>query len=288
MEHIHAYAEAIIQREHVQSVLVVHQPEKITPSLIGADLLFIVIVNQPQPQWETKHLIYGGEQIVEHRISQWQIESWAIHGADERFVYWVSQAQILLDKNDYMNNMKDRLMRVPVQTQKLRICEEYSRLLRHYLEAKELLQQGFALDAYQSVLDALYSWARLAAYEANVQPQLFIWMQVKQLDPSVYKLYEELIISHEPLEKRVELLLLPIEFGIMSKMKTCTQFLTDVMQSRNRPWPLKELMQHPELSKSQIDLHLLLEKMVKRSLIHEVLLQKESEQAFEKAYLLSG
>jgi hypothetical protein len=277
----------MLRREHVQSVLVVHQHDY-SPFLDGANLLYLVVVNRPEPQWETKHLVFEGECIVEHQISQWQIESWAVHGADERVIYWLSQAEIVLDKNDYMKTMKERLLRLPLQTQKLRVCEEYSRFLRYYLEAKELLQQGFALDSYQAVLNALHSWARLVVYEANHQPEISIWMQVKQLDSSVYKLYEELIASNEPLEKRIELLLLPIEFSIMSKMKTCTQFLADILQSRNRPWSMKELLQLPELAKSQIDLHLLLEKMAKRSLVHEVLVPKESEQIFEKAYLLSG
>ena len=83
-------------------------------------------------------------------------------------------------------------MRIPEHIQKLRVCEEYSCLLRHYLEAKELLQQGCALDAYQSILHALQVWARLVIWKRTTALPA-IWMQVKQLDPSVFKLYEELI-----------------------------------------------------------------------------------------------
>jgi hypothetical protein len=285
---MHLFTQNLLRQDHVLSVLLVGKPNNPSPFLDGGSLLYLVIVNRSEPQWETRHHIVGEERIVEHQISQWQVESWTVHGVSERVAYWLSQAEILVDHHDYMKTVKERLLRVPAHLQKQRVYEEYSGLLRHFLEAKELQQQGFALDAYQAILHALHGWARLVVWEAGQQPEPAIWAQVKQIDSAVYKLYEELTASHEPLEKRIELLLLPLEFHVMSKMKDCTLLLTDVMQSRNRPWSVKELQQLPVLASSQINLHLLLEKMAKKAIVHEVPLYKDGGTVHEKGYQLSG
>lgn len=288
MNHMRVYERSVMQREDILSILMIHKHERLSPFLDGADCLYVLIVTSPATGWETKQLVCEGEFIVEQEISLWQLEAWAIYGVDERFAFWLQQAEIVWDKDDYMKLMKERLLRLSVQAQKRRVCEEYSRFLRYFLEAKELLQQGFTLDAYHSVLLALHSWARLVVCETGEQPEISIWMQVKHLDPSVYKLYEELVVSNEPLEKRIELLLLPIEFCITSKMKDCAQYLLDVLQSRNRPLTLNDLQKQPELANSQIDLQLLLEKMVQRSLVHEILLPAAGENLNEKGYLWSS
>jgi hypothetical protein len=285
---LHDYVKRILQSDHVQSVLLLDKDKKCGLFLDGADLLYMVIVNRPQPQWEIKHVVYRGRQIVEYRISQWQVEYWSIHGGDERIVSWFHQAEVVYDQHDYVTRIRERFTRLSDHSHKLQVCKEYSRFLRHYVEAKELLQQQMALDAYQSVLHALHGWARLVTCEAGEQPQVSIWNQVKNIDSTVYKLYEELIASQEPLEKRIELLLLPIEFSVMSKMKSCTQFLIDILQTKSRPWSITELYQHPELIKGQIDLHILLDKMVKRSLVQEVVLQQEGDHLYEKGYILVG
>lgn len=285
---LHLYTQGLIDQEDILSIMLVMKENNPSPFLDGANRLYMVIVNRPEPQWETRHFMMKEERIVEHRISQWQIENWAIHGVSERVSYWLSQAEIIFDRHEYLGTIWDRLLRIPEQLQKQRVYEEYSSFLRYYLEAKELLQHGCELDAYQAILHAMHGWARLVIWEAGQQPSPALWSQVKQVDPSVYKLYEELTVSNEPLEKRIELLLLPIEFHVMSKMKDCTKLLLDVLQSRNRPWSVKELLQQPALAGIQIDLHLLLEKMAKKTIVHEVLFLNEEKEVYEKGYLLSG
>lgn len=287
-QNLNVYWQSLIAQEDILSVMHVAKQNTPSPFLDGANHLFLVIVNRADPRWEARHFLLQDERIVEHRISQWQIENWAMHGADERVSFWLQHAEIMLDRNGYMAANKERLLYLPSQVQKQRVYEEYSSCLRHYLEAKELLQHGYELDAYQAILHALQGLARLVILEGGHQPLPGLWVQVKQIDPSVYKLYEELTASHEPLGKRIELLLLPLEFHLMSKMKDCTQPLLDVLQSRNRPWLVKELLQQPALAASHVDLHVLLEKMAKKTIVHEVLFLNEEKAVYEKGYQLSG
>ena len=57
----------------------------------------------------------------------------------------------------------------------------------------------------------------VAVIENGLFPEVTVWSQVKKIDPAIYKLYEELIISDEPLEKRLELLFLASEFFIHNR-----------------------------------------------------------------------
>jgi len=93
---------------------------------------------------------------------------------------------------------------------------------------------------------------------------------MKKYNPGIYKLYEELTTSMESLEKRVQLVLLACEFHVMSKMKSCCRLLLDIIESREEPWSVGELMARPELKPLRLDLSLLLRKLVTRGLIREV------------------
>ncbi len=280
------YTARLLQDDLVLSVLVLNN-QTMTGLPYSADHMFLVILNTAELQCEIRNVATDHESIVELKISRWQLESWAIQGVGEQMAVFIANSEIIMDKEDYIKTYRERLKRFTAKWTKRKICREYSGVLRHYLNAKELFQRQLTLDAYQAVLNALQGWARIAIYQAGELPGTSIWMQVKQIDPSVYKLYEELVASHEPFEKRVELLLLPVEFSVMSQMKTCTQLIIDIMQTENRPWFITELLQHPDLSKEDIDICLLLEKMAKRSLVAEVKVTKEEGHLYEKGYLLT-
>ncbi|MBO8164663.1 MAG: hypothetical protein H0Z34_13200 [Brevibacillus sp.] len=280
------YVSTLVQRGHVQSVLWLAGGEKCSPFLDGANVLSLVVNNRSALAWESGSQMVNGLRLVEHTVSMWQMEQWAVQGAPEKIVHWVSQARIVFDQGDYMKKMRDRLLHLSKHTQKRKICEEYSLFLRHYLEAKELLKQDLVLDSYHTLTNAFYHWARLVICEAGEQPGEMLWKQVRRIEPSVCKLYEELICGQEPLAKRIELQLLPIELTVKSKMRGCTTFLAEILQSRSRPWLLDELQQHPSLVKANLDLPLLLENMAARSIVQEVMVCHAD--VASRGYILAG
>jgi hypothetical protein len=282
----HGYVQMIVQRACVQSVLAVMRPDGCLIPPFPEGCLYLVVLNEPQANVKWKQLNWEGMPLMELRISVWQLEKWALQGMDERLAAWLLHAEIVWDKDDFMKHMRQRLLRMPAQLQKRRICEEYSLLLRYFLQSKEFLQQGLSLDAYQSLMLALDAWARLIVIEAGELPDAAIWMRVKQLDPAVYKLYEELAASHELLQKRIELLLLPIDVCITSKLKDCARFVLDIMKSKQGAWLLQELLEHPELVNTRIELPLLLEKLAQRAIVQEITLDTSLDRTGERAYLL--
>lgn len=144
---------------------------------------------------------------------------------------------------------------------------EFAMLVRRYLEAKELLKKGSFLDSLYRVHQSLHHSARLAVLETGEEPDLLLWEQVKEIDSSVYKLYEELITSREPLDKRIELFLLALEFSILSKLDHSVEFLLSLLKSRREPWTINEIVNHPSISDPSLELTFILEKMVNRSLL---------------------
>lgn len=262
------YLNKLRQRPDVQAVLVLPVSDLLVPFRDGA--FYLVVVNQPQAEGKIRRLQIQGRVVMEQQISTWQLEKGAVSGLDERLAALLWRADIVWDKDGYMKQMKIRLSRLPVALQKKFICREYSQLLRFFHETKEFLQQGLILDAHHALIQSLHSWARLIVYEAGEHPQAALWSQVKQMDSSVFKLYEELSINGEALEKRIELLVLAIEFWITSKVKESVTFLMEVMESKAGPWRLEELVNHPAIVDAQIDVPLLIDKMLQRQLIQEV------------------
>jgi hypothetical protein len=138
------------------------------------------------------------------------------------------------------------------------------------LQSKHFLQDGFVMDAYTSVIEALKHWALIELAEHNQIPELSLWQQVKKINPGVYKLYEELVESKETVELRVELILLACEFSLVSKVGRCCTFITDLLSSREEPWRLEELLSHPLLLEVKRELPDVLNKLVQKSIIKQV------------------
>ncbi|MGC5325795.1 nucleotidyltransferase-like protein [Brevibacillus sp. SYSU BS000544] len=282
---LHDYFERVSQHETVLTVLLIDQKKACSFNLDGADLVYLVIVNKAERNWETNYYLHGDIKVVEHRLHQWHFEKLVMQIGNHMLFSMLQNAQIISDRLAYWENNRDRLTKLPYPIQKKFVCMEYSSFLRYYFEAKEFLQRGYALEAYQAVLNALNSWSRLVVYEAKQHPGPFLWNQVKQIDSTVYKLYEELVESSESLEKRIELLLLPIEFHIMSKMKDATAHVTDLMKTRNGPWSFRELLDHPEIGLGEEELTLLLDKMVKRSFIRVIPLKQVADVLVEQGFV---
>jgi hypothetical protein len=132
------------------------------------------------------------------------------------------------------------------------------------------LAEGHYLDAYSNILEALHHWARIVIIEEDNHPELTVWRQVRSINPGVYKLYEELTLSSETIRQRVELVILACDFSVMSKMKNCCKLLLRILEGRKTPWRIDEIQSHIDLQHLCINVSLLLNKLVNKSLVREV------------------
>lgn len=248
----------------------------------GFDELYLVVVKEMREKIRVMNLLHNAANIQVRWVDQQYFAHIIENRFHRRFVQWALQGEVLYDKNNYIAQVRSKFSNSPSAFHRRTICVEFTRFLRHYLEAKEHLSEEQVFDAYNSMFRALHHWARLAVIEAGQVPETVVWEQVSKIDYSIFKLYEELITTNDPLEKRIELLLLASEFSVISKMAECSGFLFDIMRTKEEPWSVNELLHHPEFDGVQFDLILLLEKLVKRSLLKEV--PVESEYGIEKKY----
>ncbi|MDF2724174.1 MAG: nucleotidyltransferase-like protein, partial [Paenibacillus sp.] len=247
------------------------------PSFDGLGLTVLVIAESNLS--DTAHTYYkqDGIRIQEHRLHPKLLEQLSLCDEREDVIHWISQGEIVMDRNLYLEGIRSRLLEFPEQRQGEMLIVEFDRFLRSYLLSKQCLADGHHLDAYSNILTALCHWARIAIIERGIYPETLVWSQVRKINPGVYKFYEELSSNSESLEKRIQLVLLACEFSVMSKMESCCSVLLDVLRSREQPWSLQELLRLPHLTELQLNLSLLLHKLARKSLIREIVVSPERD-----------
>ncbi len=273
LKEIKAYfKQKYIDDPKVLSVAVIENPNSDSPLIDGYDLLFFIITSEPlqDEMGSTSHYIKDAYRIQERRIDSSGIQSWILNGDNRNIIQWILQGEILLDAQTYLEGLRHRLLEFPQPLRDEKLLTEFSHFLKRYLQTKQYLQAGHYLDAYSNVLEALHHWARIAIIEHGVHPEITVWEQVRRINPGVYKLYEELTQSTETVEQRVQLVLLACDFSVMSKMQHCCKQIIEVLKSREQPWSVEELKTHEVFKHLNLEMSLILKKMVKRSLIKEV------------------
>ncbi|MEX2461622.1 MAG: nucleotidyltransferase-like protein [Paenibacillaceae bacterium] len=234
------------------------------------DLLVVVVAESKDITKSLFHYIKEGYRIQERWISPADLELWLFNRENRNIIYWILQGEILLDQGTYLESLRHRLLEFPELFKEQKLLMEFSLFLSKFIQSKEYLAEGHYLDAYSSILESLQHWARIVIIEEDNHPELTVWRQVRLINPGVYKLYEELTLSSETLRQRVELVILACEFSVMSKMKSCCKLLLRILEERNSPWSVDEIQAHVDLKHLRINVSLLLDKLVKKSLIREV------------------
>jgi len=251
-------------------VMLIDNPYRYNPLIDGLDLLLLAVVERDGRERSVRHVRKEGKRVQIRTVAAAALDEW-IAGVESRSIIpWIVRGEILMDRDGYLERVKQRVIDFPEELRRQKLAAEFSAFLRTFLHAKQDLQDGNILDAHSNVLAALHHWAHISLIEDGVHPELTVWAQMKKYNPGIYKLYEELTTSMESLEKRVQLVLLACEFHVMSKMKSCCRLLLDIIESREEPWSVGELMARPELKPLRLDLSLLLRKLVTRGLIREV------------------
>lgn len=271
MDHIFPFiVEKYRQDQRVASISAVWGSEQSNLLIDGFDLLLLIVSNENLNGSSVFHYIKEGRHIQERWISKVGLESWVMEGRNRNIIHWVLKGTHILDKDGYLAQMRQHLLSFEQQLRQQKLFVEFSLFLRRYMQSKEYLNQGHVLDAYSNILEALHHWARITIIESGNHPELTVWNQVYEINPGVYKLYEELTSSQETMEERVQLVLLACEFSVMSKMKDCCAYLFTVMRTRKQPWTANELKERLDQAHVYVEVALVLKMLLKRELVQQV------------------
>ncbi|GAB6927191.1 hypothetical protein JCM10914A_11740 [Paenibacillus sp. JCM 10914] len=240
------------------------------------DVHLVVVYEGLPDEPPIQHTIVGGERCQVLSIGMDELQFELLRGTHKVLIKCFLEGEIITDTMERLSVLRRDFLRFaePIREQKMFIG--FAHFLQKYMDAKMLLKEHRVLDAYHTLLEGLKHWAELELIERGIHPESAVWEQITGLNTPVRKLYEELTVSTETLEQRVELALLAYEFSVSSKMESCSALLLRVLRGRRNPWTVQEMIQHPELIAIRTELPIVLRKLVYRNIVHEVPLWKET------------
>ncbi|MGM9943379.1 MAG: nucleotidyltransferase-like protein [Lysinibacillus sp.] len=247
------------------------------------DSVLLIIVKEADQSIFTKHYLYGDTKMVMHIVTEKRLRKWLFIGSNRKLVDWIFFGKVLFDRNEFLYKLRSELQEFPFYGRKIKTGIQFSKLIRRYLEGKEFFERGDYLDAYNHVVDSLHHLGRLSVIDSGLYPEVTVWAQVKKIEPAVYKLYEELVMSNETLEKRLELLFLASEFLINARTHDGAQHIVETMLSRPI-WTIQELHEHEELSYYSTDLEVFIEYLIEKGYIVVEPLIAKNETIFHRQY----
>lgn len=267
-------------------VLMVEKKQKSSHTTDSFDVILLIIVKEAEQPIFIKHYTYDQHKAAMHIITEDKLQEWLLLGTNRKIFEWLDHAKILFDRNEYVANLKTELREFPFYGRKIKMGLEFAKLIRRYVDGKALFESHQHLDAYNHVVHSLHHLARLAVIENGLHPELTVWHQVKQIEPEIYKLYEELVNSEESLEKRLELLFLASEFLIHSRTNVGAAHLLTVLSTKEH-WLFNEIMNEKELTPYSVDMAVLLEYLIDKHQIDVVNIETKGQGVFHRAYRVS-
>ncbi|WP_270182609.1 nucleotidyltransferase-like protein [Alkalihalobacillus sp. CinArs1] len=265
-------------------VIVIEKTKPHHPLTDNFDVVLLIIVNNNQKPWLVKHYEFEDKKAAMHVVSEQQVHDWLLTGSHRRLVAWLVNGKIIFDRNEYIAGLKERIREFPLEERTRKIGVEFAKLIRRYMDGKELFASKQYMDAYNFILHALHHLARLSVIEHGFHPEITVWNQVKHIEPEIFKLYTELLTGEDPLDKRLELLLLANDFSLSSKSFNATLHIRKVMNERDGVWTYQELLENDQLKEYGIDLGALLEYMVEKELIEVLLSETKGNGIYSRQY----
>jgi hypothetical protein len=264
-------------------VVAVEKRHKALAATDTFDVILLIIVKENKEPVFVKHYSYQDKKAAMHIVTEKQINDWLLTGSNKKIFDWLYNGKIIFDRNEKIADLKHELKEFPFFGRKIKMGIEFAKLIRRYSDGKMLFDNFNYLDAYNYVVHSLHHLARLAVIENGFHPEVTVWHQVKQIEPEIYKLYEELICSEETIEKRLELLFLASEFLIHKRTKVGSQHLVEVMEG-GEYWAFSDLMSHPELLPYSVDLEILVEYLIDKKIIEVVNVETKGQGIYHRYY----
>ncbi|RID81767.1 hypothetical protein D1953_19440 [Peribacillus asahii] len=275
------------ERASLQStlgILLIEKSEDASLITDTFDYILFVIVNEAEDSVFVKHYMYKEKKAALHIVQEEQLKKWLLLGTNRKVVNWIQEGKILFDRNEYLKQLKTEIREFPFYGRKLKKGLEFAKLIRRYTDGRALFENGHFLDAFNHIVHSLHHLARLEVIEQGFYPEATVWNQVKLIEPEIYKLYKELVSSEETLQKRLELLFLASEFLIHSRISIGSQHLLEIMETKEEPWTIAELMNHPELIYYTVDLSVLVQYLIEKHVIQSVKVETKGQGVFHRYY----
>ncbi|KIL47181.1 nucleotidyltransferase-like protein [Jeotgalibacillus campisalis] len=264
-------------------IVIVEKKGSKSPLTDTFDTILFIIVKEADVPLFIKHYTYEENKAAMHIVSERQMKEWLLLGSNRKVTEWLLTGKIVFDRNEYIEKMRTELRDFPFYGRKIKMGIEFAKLIRRYMDGKGFFESRHFLDAYNHVVHSLHHLARLTVIENGFHPEVTVWNQVKQIEPEIFKLYEELVNSEETLEKRLELLFLASEFLIHSRIQVGSGHLLDVL-SQKEAWTIQDLQLHEELQYYSVDLTVMIEFLIDKHVISTKSVETKGKGIYHRYY----
>lgn len=228
----------------------------------------VLVITNHYGQADTLHYyIKEGYRLQEEWMTINELQTKLLHGEAD-LGNLLTKGELLIDRSNELLRLKMQLEQLPDEWKEQLLLNEFSRFFEMYLYCRDKYQAEQYMDAYSWIVKTMDRWARIVIIEHGQYPGFSVWEQVKKINTGVYKLYEELILSTESLRLRVQLVLLACEFAVVSKMESCCKLLLDLLADDSEQWTISKLVAHPKIDRHSVNVGLLLNALVKKSLVN--------------------
>lgn len=268
-------------------ILLIEKTKPNSPLTDNFDVILLIIVNNEKQPWHVKHYEFEGKTAAMHVVGEDLLMQWIDTSIYRRAVEWVIYGKVIFDRNEYISDLKEQLRSFPSKKRDLRKAIEFGKLVKSYNEAKDLYETLHYKDSYSRMIHSLHYLARLAIIEKGFHPEVTVWNQVRQIDPEVYRLYEELIQSNEEIEKRVQLMILAIDFVISTRAGYSAKHLLDIMREREGSWSYSELKTHPSLVPYGLDLTAIVSYLSEKNIIKTERVETKGVGVYQRKYIVN-
>ncbi|WP_077324585.1 nucleotidyltransferase-like protein [Virgibacillus siamensis] len=266
-------------------IVIIEKTKPNSPITDNFDVILLIIVREAMEDWFVKHYeLDGGKTAAMHIVTEKLLMDWIDTSGYRKAVEWVINGKVTFDRNGYIAQLKDQLRDFPCGRRNLRKAMEFGKLVKSYNEVKELYESQQLKDAYSRMVHSLHYLARLAVIEKGYHPEVTLWNQVKQIDPEVYKLYEELIESDEEIEKRIKLMILAADFAISTRAEVSAKHLLDIIRTQNEAWTYADLKQHEAVKPYVLDLAAMLTYLTEKGLLETELAPTKGAGVYQLKY----
>lgn len=257
--------------ENTLGILIMEKTKPNSPLTDNFDMILLIIVKEQEDSWYVKHYESDTGTAALHIVAEELLLKWIDTSGYRRAVEWIKYGKVIFDRNEYVHHLKSKLREFPLEKRCLRKAIEFGKLIKMYSEAKDLFELGEYKDANSKIYYSLHYLARLALAEKGFYPEITVWSQVKRIDIETFKLFEEFMESKEEIEKRVELMLIAMDFVIKDRAESGVEHLLNIIRTKGEAWSYTELKNNPATSAYTLDLSAIISYLEEKEIIEVVL-----------------
>ncbi len=269
----------IIVEENVQGIIFIDKEEMKNSEIDYFDFALLIVTKNGENKINHYELMNLKAEL--HFVNEEAFHTIAYN--DDKILNWFIYGKTIFSRGLFIETTVNRLNQAKEKQKQLKITKEFCKVIRYYYDAKKFSHINKLVDAYQSIHQTLVHLGNLSMIEQGLQTSNPTWSEIKMFEPELYKLYHELIFGEEVLKKRVELLLLGINFLIVSKTKVGTSHLLLIMEQKKR-WSFEELLIIEEIQHYAQMLKLLLDYLVEQGKVDIIKEAVEGRNIFLRHY----